>query len=126
MALKLPVGPWSLFQFLDPIHSRKDSLDGGSARRKASTYIQYNKNRINAHNTDIHALSGFDPMIPVFERARKMAIHRLQIINWKGNGYNGRDHLMVDLLFKHFLGWNQEKHENLHTKIRIKAPLSTV
>jgi hypothetical protein len=24
-------------QFLDPIHSRQDSLDGGSARRKAAT-----------------------------------------------------------------------------------------
>jgi hypothetical protein len=33
---------WALaaFQFLDPIHSRQDSLDGGSARRKASNYIQ--------------------------------------------------------------------------------------
>jgi hypothetical protein len=29
-------GPWSLFQFLYPIHS----LDGRSARRKAATYTQ--------------------------------------------------------------------------------------
>jgi hypothetical protein len=36
-------GPWPLFQFLDPIHSRYYSLDGGSARRKASTYTQNNK-----------------------------------------------------------------------------------
>jgi hypothetical protein len=32
------VGPWPLFQFLNPIHSRQDSLDGGSARRKTATY----------------------------------------------------------------------------------------
>jgi hypothetical protein len=31
------VGPWPLFQFLDPIHSRSVVLDGGSARRKAAT-----------------------------------------------------------------------------------------
>jgi hypothetical protein len=38
---------WTLaafFQFLDPIHSRYDSLDGGSARRKAATYTQNNTN----------------------------------------------------------------------------------
>jgi hypothetical protein len=40
MALQLFVGPWLLFQFLDPIQSRYDSSDGGSVRRKASTYIQ--------------------------------------------------------------------------------------
>jgi hypothetical protein len=33
-------------------------LDGGSSRLKASTYTQNNTNRINVHNTDIHALSG--------------------------------------------------------------------
>jgi hypothetical protein len=43
MVLQPFVGPWPLFQFLDPIHSRQVSLDGGSARRKASTYT---------HNTD--------------------------------------------------------------------------
>jgi hypothetical protein len=35
---------WPLFQFLDPIHSRQDPLDGGSARRKASTHTQNNTN----------------------------------------------------------------------------------
>jgi hypothetical protein len=44
MALQPFVGPWLLFQFLDPIHSRQDSLDGGSARRKASTYTQNKTN----------------------------------------------------------------------------------
>jgi hypothetical protein len=32
-------------------------LGRGSARRKASTYTQSNTNRINPHNTHIHALS---------------------------------------------------------------------
>jgi hypothetical protein len=44
MALQPFARPWSIFQFLDPIHSRQDSLDGASARRKASTYIQNNTN----------------------------------------------------------------------------------
>jgi hypothetical protein len=44
MALQPFVGSWPLFQFLDPIHSRQDSLDGGSARREASTYTQNNTN----------------------------------------------------------------------------------
>jgi hypothetical protein len=43
------VGPWPLFQFRNRIHIRKDSLDGGSARRKAATYIEHDKHRINAH-----------------------------------------------------------------------------
>jgi hypothetical protein len=31
---------WKLFQVLNPIHSRQNSVDGGSARRKAATYTQ--------------------------------------------------------------------------------------
>jgi hypothetical protein len=61
MILQPFVGPWPLFQFLNPIHSRQDSLDGGSARRKASTLY-----KTNAHNTYIHALSGIrthDPSV---------------------------------------------------------------
>jgi hypothetical protein len=42
-------GHWPLFQFRNPIHSRYDSLNGGSARRKASATQTH---------TDIHALSG--------------------------------------------------------------------
>jgi hypothetical protein len=38
MALLPSVGPWPLFQFLNPIHSRYDSFDVESARRKAATY----------------------------------------------------------------------------------------
>jgi hypothetical protein len=44
MGLEPFVGPWPLFQFFDPIYSRQDSLDGGSARRKVSTYTQNNTN----------------------------------------------------------------------------------
>jgi hypothetical protein len=44
MALQSSVGPWPLFQFLNLIHSRQESLDGGSARRKAATYTQNNTN----------------------------------------------------------------------------------
>jgi hypothetical protein len=44
MALQPFVRPWSLFQFLNPIHSRYDSLEGGSARLKASIYKQNNTN----------------------------------------------------------------------------------
>jgi hypothetical protein len=66
MALQPFVGPWSLFQFLDPIHSRYDSLDGGSARCKAATYTQNNKHTLKAHDTDIHAFSSIrthDPSV---------------------------------------------------------------
>jgi hypothetical protein len=37
---------WTLgtFQFLNPIHSRQDSLHWGSAHRKAATYTQDNIN----------------------------------------------------------------------------------
>jgi hypothetical protein len=47
MTLQTFLGPWPLFQFRDPIHSRQDSLDGGSARCKAVTYAEH-KQRINA------------------------------------------------------------------------------
>jgi hypothetical protein len=36
MALQPFVGPWPLLQFLDPIHIRYDSFNGGSACREAS------------------------------------------------------------------------------------------
>jgi hypothetical protein len=41
------------------MHSRQDSLDGGSARRKAATYTQNKLPRV-----------GFEDTIPVFERAK--------------------------------------------------------
>jgi hypothetical protein len=56
-----PFGPWPLFQVLNPIHSRYDFSDGGSARRKATTYIHTEQT-----HTDIHASSGiraYDPTV---------------------------------------------------------------
>jgi hypothetical protein len=44
MALQLYVEPQQLFQFLDFLHSRQDSLDRGSACRKAATYTQDSTN----------------------------------------------------------------------------------
>jgi Na+/H+ antiporter NhaB len=40
MALQPFVGPWTLYKFLELIHSLWDSLDGGSVRTKAFTYTQ--------------------------------------------------------------------------------------
>jgi hypothetical protein len=55
MALQPHVGPWPLFQFPSPIHSRWDSLDGRSACLKATTYTQ---DSINTHR---HPCLGWDP-----------------------------------------------------------------
>jgi hypothetical protein len=68
MALQ-PFGPWSLFQFLNHIHCRYDSLDGRSARRKATTYTQ------NKCTQTSMPLVGFEPTIPVFERTK--TVHAL-------------------------------------------------
>jgi hypothetical protein len=72
MALWPFVRPWRFFQFLNAIHSRQDSLNGGSAHRKAATYTQDSRNTEYAH-TDIHALSGIrthDPSLRVSEFVR--------------------------------------------------------
>jgi hypothetical protein len=44
MALQPFFGPWPLFQFLDTIQIRYDSLDGRSYYRKAAIYTQYDTN----------------------------------------------------------------------------------
>jgi hypothetical protein len=65
MALQPFVGPWLLFQFLNLLHSRQDSLDGGSAHRKATTCAEDSTNTEKTH-TDIHASSGIwthDPSV---------------------------------------------------------------
>jgi hypothetical protein len=67
MALQ-PFGPWPLFQFLHLINSRQNSLDGGSACRKAATYTHNYTNRINAQTSMPRV--GFKPTTPVFERAK--------------------------------------------------------
>jgi hypothetical protein len=74
MALQTFVGSWPLFQFLDLLNSRKDSLDGGLARRKAATCTQ------DSTHTEFNAQTsmpqvGFEPTIPVFERAK--TVHAL-------------------------------------------------
>jgi hypothetical protein len=58
-----------LFKFLDPIHNRQDSLGGGSARHKATTYTQ-NNTKENKRKQYIHASSGIrtqDPSIRATE-----------------------------------------------------------
>jgi hypothetical protein len=63
------VGPWPFYQFLNCIHSRYDSLDGGSAHLKAAAYTQNNTNTEYTY-TDIHALSGIrihDPSVRASE-----------------------------------------------------------
>jgi hypothetical protein len=66
MVLQSFVRPWPLIQFLDPIHSRQDSLDGGSARRKAATYTQ------NERTQTSMPLVGLEPTIPASERAKTL------------------------------------------------------
>jgi hypothetical protein len=56
MPLQPFVGPWPLFQFPGPAHSRQDSLGGGSARRKASTYTQNNTNIAFERAKTVHGL----------------------------------------------------------------------
>jgi hypothetical protein len=63
MALQSFVGPRPLFQFLNLIHIRYDSLDEGSARREAATYIENNINTQQT-KTDIHTSSGIRTQDP--------------------------------------------------------------
>jgi hypothetical protein len=74
MALQPFVGPWPHLQFHNIfLHRRKDSLDGGSARRKAATWDNTN---IEQKHTYIHALSGIRPHNPhCYERAK--TVHAL-------------------------------------------------
>jgi hypothetical protein len=60
-----PFEPRPLFQILKPIHSRQDSMDGESARRKVATFSQNHTNTGYTH-THIHASSGIrthDPSV---------------------------------------------------------------
>jgi hypothetical protein len=60
------------FQFHNRIHSRYDSLDGGSAPRKADTYTQ------NKRTPTSMLWVGFESTIPAFERAKTVhALDRL-------------------------------------------------
>jgi hypothetical protein len=66
---------WALvvFQFLNPIHSRQDSLDRGSARRKAST-DRTTQTQNKRTQTSVLPV-GFELTIPVLERPK--TIHAL-------------------------------------------------
>jgi hypothetical protein len=66
MALQPLFGPWLLSQFLNVVHTWQDSLDWGSACRKAATYTQ------NSTNTDRHPRVGFEPIILVLERTKPL------------------------------------------------------
>jgi hypothetical protein len=58
IALQPFVGPWPLFQFLDPIYSRvRTPWMGDQPFARPLPTHRTTKHRINAHNTDIHALS---------------------------------------------------------------------
>jgi hypothetical protein len=67
MALQ-PFGPRPHAQFSNSIHSRLDSLDGGSVYRKAATYTQNNTNTIMPR-------VGLELTIPVLQRAK--TVHAL-------------------------------------------------
>jgi hypothetical protein len=62
----LLVGLGQLFQLLDLLHSRLESVDGGSARRKAHTRLHKQNKRTQTHMPQV----GLEPRIPVFERAK--------------------------------------------------------
>jgi hypothetical protein len=62
MILQPFVGPWPFFQFRNSIHSRYDSLNVGSANRKAATYTQ------NKRTPRV----GFELNIPVSKRAKRV------------------------------------------------------
>jgi hypothetical protein len=58
------------FQLLNPVHSRQDSLDGGSAHRKAATYTHRTTQTQNKRTLAPMPRVGFEPTIPVFEQAK--------------------------------------------------------
>jgi hypothetical protein len=64
---------WALaaFQFLNPIYSPWDSLDGRSARRKVTTYTQNKRKQTSLPRVE------FAPTIPVLERAK--TVHALDL-----------------------------------------------
>jgi hypothetical protein len=65
-----------LFSFLIFLHSRQDSLDGGSARRKAATCTQDSTQTQNKHIQISTPCVRFQPTIPAFQRAKTVhALH---------------------------------------------------
>jgi hypothetical protein len=66
--------PLVTFQFLNPIHSRYDPLNGGSASHKAATYTQNNTKANKGPQISMPPL-GSEATIPVFEQAK--TVHAL-------------------------------------------------
>jgi hypothetical protein len=91
--------PWNAsfhFSFLI-LHSRQDSLDGGSARRKASTYTRQHKHRINAHrhpylewdsNPRFQCSSGRRHFMPKTARALRSPVLFVTVSCFPGNKAN--------------------------------------
>jgi hypothetical protein len=69
------VGPGPLFQFLDLFIQSVELLGWGSARRKATTYTHRTAQTHNKRKQTSMPLVGFEPTIPVFERAN--TVHAL-------------------------------------------------
>jgi hypothetical protein len=91
VALQPFAGPWPLLKFLDPIHSRWEPLDGGSARRKAATYTQDNTNTEYAY-TDILATNGIgthDPSLRTGEDSSCQNAYKALIETVKGRDLFG-------------------------------------
>jgi hypothetical protein len=75
MALQSFDWTFAAFQFLDSLHSRYDSLDGGLGRRMAATCTHRTAQTQNKRTEISMPQVGFEPTIPVFERAK--TVHAL-------------------------------------------------
>jgi hypothetical protein len=65
------VGPRQFLHFLNPIHSRQDSLDGDQPARPLPTYRTTQTQ--NKHTETSMRRVGFKPITPEFERAKKVS-----------------------------------------------------
>jgi hypothetical protein len=109
-----PCAPWCLFQFLNPIHSRQDSLDGGLASRKAATYTQ------NKH-TDKNASSGIRTHDPSVRAGEDGSCHynRNELEDmWKETIV-----AYFKATFQNLSGVSEENRENLNTVVGVSADI---
>jgi hypothetical protein len=69
-------GPWPLLQFLNPIHSRWDSLDEWPVRLKASTQQRTEQTQNKHVYTDQTSMPcvGFELTVPASERAKTVHV----------------------------------------------------
>jgi hypothetical protein len=89
------VGPWTLFQFLNPIHSRQDSLDWGRPFARPLTTHRITQNKCT--QTSIPWVR-FEYTIPEFERAKTV-----QVLEWRSATYpNKEQHIWSSLFFRFF------------------------